>query len=257
MLEELWLSVRGKAPVAPLPKHIQIILPDEDEPESIVRREGVPEGGAEPISGYCCIITYGDARGRLSQRRVTCQRLSSAGGVLYIYAYCHERGALRQFRVDRIESIADLHGEVLEDDPQVFFSEFNIDSAQTPKLGWGLPVNQRADLIAGLNALVFMARCDKEWHPAEREMIEAFVTSYWLRSEITGEPPIDDIMAHTDRLSPDPEVFFVSLARCQDRRILAATIRRNIQNVIVADGVIRDEEHFWGTRVDEYFRTLG
>src|ERR1700754_2186121 len=99
MLEELWLSLRSKVPVAPYPSHLNVILPDEDDPESLVHREGILKGHAEPVSGYCCIITYSDIRGRISQRRITCQKMSSAGGVLYIYAYCHEREAVRQFRV--------------------------------------------------------------------------------------------------------------------------------------------------------------
>lgn len=203
------------------------------------------------------VIAYRDVRGRPSQRRITCIRMEQAAGSIFVHAYCHERASRRTFKLDRIEVVADIHtAEIVSDDPPHFFSQFDIVARQQSPLTWGLSVAQRADLLAGLNALVFMARCDKEWHPAERDEIERFVVSYWLRSEIPGEPPLDDILAHAARLSPDPEVFYLSLTRCHDRRALAPIIRRAIQSVVDADGRIHSKEFYWGTAVDDYFRSL-
>ncbi len=255
MLQDLWIAIRGKRPVAPTPDHFIVRLPEDDDPESYVEDEH-PAGNGEAITGFCCIISYRDSKGRESERRITCQRLDDAAGIAYIYAYCHERAAVRQFRVDRIVYVADLLTGEIEESASSFFSRFGVGQRQRSPVGWGLSVRSRADLLAGLNALVFMARCDKEWHRAERATIEDFVSSYWLRAELRGQPPMDDIMRHVDRLAPDPEAFFVSLTRCQQSPLLAATIRRRMAAVIDADGVLHDAESFWGGKVDDFFRSI-
>jgi len=257
MLTDLWLTITGRVARAPRPAHLTVTLPDEDSADTIVAEiRSPPEFEAGPIAGFACIITYSDARGRSSERRVTCQRLDRAASQIYLYAYCHERAAVRQFRLDRIIAVIDLHTGEVEDEPARFFERFTVDREQSTKLGWGLSVRKRADLVAGLNALVFMARCDREWHPLEREALEAFIASYWLRAELPGEPPLDEIMAHADRLAPDAETFYVSLMRCGDNPVLARMIRRHIQAVVEADGRIAAEEFHWGSTVDDFFRTL-
>lgn len=253
MLEDLWRAVRGKVSPVPAPDYLNIRLPDHDDASDVPEAMDVPGFEPEPISGFSCIIQYRDSRGRDSERRITCQRLDQAAAQSYLYAYCHERGAIRQFKVDRIVAIADIHtGEVL-DPPLRFFARFRIDREQQAQLGWGLSVRKRADMVAALNVLVFMGRCDKEWHPLEREALESFVESYWLRAEVEGDPPIDDIIAHAERLSPDAETFYVSLIRCGEHPVISKIIRRHIQSVVDADGELRIEEQYWGRAVDEFF----
>jgi hypothetical protein len=255
MLRDLWMVIRGKASVVPKAVRFEPILPKDDE-ANLLEAPEPPIAAGQPVTGFACIISYRDAKGRESLRRITCQRLDLFGNAKHKYAYCHERAAVRQFNLSRVGSVSDiLTGEAIGDGA-AFFDRFSVDRQQQSPVGWGLSVSQRADLLAGLNALVFMARCDKHWHPAERETIESFVSSYWIRADIRGDAPIDDIMAHTDRLAPDAEAFFMSLTRCQESRLLAKTIRRSIQTVVDADGLIRTEEVFWGAKVDEFFRSL-
>jgi hypothetical protein len=256
ILQELWSAIRGKHGVSPRFIELADELED-DEPVASESSDEPPSRPLEAISGYTCIIAYRNAKGVASQRQITCIRMEQAAQTLYVRAYCHGRQQNRQFRLDRIEAVADVHtAEIVSDDPQYFFARFEVGHRQSSKIGWGLSVVQRADLLAGLNALVFVARCDQEWHPTERDEIERFVTSYWLRTEAPGEPPLPDILEHASRLSPDPEVFYVSLTRCHDRPALAPIIRRSIQRVIEADGRIHQKEFYWGSAIDAYFRSL-
>jgi hypothetical protein len=164
---------------------------------------------------------------------------------------------MRQFKVERVSAIADVHtGELISEDAKAYFTQFLVDHHQQSQIGWGLSVMQRADLLAGLNVLVFMARCDKDWHPLERDEIERFITAYWLRHEIAAELPLDDILNHVARLSPDPEVFYVSLTRCAERPALVPVLRRSLQSVIDADGHVHENEFYWGRAVDDFFRSL-
>ena len=184
-------------------------------------------------------------------------RIEKAAERTYLRAYCHERNANRQFRLDNIQDVFDARtGELLAETGSDFFNGFAVDHAQASRFGWGLPVRKRADLVAGLNALVFVARCHKEFHETERAAIERFVSSLWLRTEPAGEPPMDDILAHVRRMSPDSEAFYLALTRCSTNPTLRRMIRSHIRNVIDADGVVRPEEFYWGRAVDDYFRSL-
>lgn len=254
MREELWTAIRNKHGVITASP---LYDSDEDLSEPIAEEFGLPNGRLESVSGFTCVIAYRNAKGEGSRRQVTCIRLEEAAETLYLRAYCHSKTQNRRFRLDRVEAVADVHtGEIVADDAVEYFARFKVGHRQTTKLGWGLSFKRKADLLAGMNALVFMARCDREYHPAEHDEIERFVCSYWLREELSGEPPIDDILAHAKRLSPDPEVFFASLMRCHDRPSIAPIIRRSIQSVVEADGRVHDKEFYWGNAVDDYFRAL-
>ncbi|HEY0120575.1 MAG TPA: WYL domain-containing protein [Rhizobium sp.] len=102
----------------PVPKSpIPILLPDEDEAIS-AKLENL--GYAE---GQSFAIEYVDSAKRPSTRRITVWGIvAGAGGVPSLIAFCHERKAQRQFRIDRIQCFIDYDGEVFSDIP-VFLQE--------------------------------------------------------------------------------------------------------------------------------------
>lgn len=211
----------------------------------------------EPIGGYSCILAYQSAKGAISQRQVSCTKIERAAGVDYLRAFCHVRQANRTFRISRVVQIIDLHtGEVI-DDPAAFFDRFQIDVATPTSLNWGMPPVRRADMLAALNVLAFLARCDGRFHPAEREAIERFVCGLWMRGEYDGDPPINVILDHADRLKPDAEIFYISLERVQGNPLIKKIMPRAIVDLIEADGVISREEHHYAQRVVEYLNGDG
>lgn len=254
MLHDLWTDLVGQRIDVGVARANSAQIAEIDDFDQIVT-ESIPDCPSQSIAGYFCIITYQNASGQSSQRRITCRRYELAGTHHYLFAFCHERSAPRRFRADRITEIIDPEtGEVSE--PAQFLQSFSPDVELRSGINWGLAPSQRADLIAGLNALTFMARCDHEWHPLEVEAIERFVTSFWLRREIVADLPLDEIIRHANRLRPDPEAFFGALLRCQQDTLLARIVRQALRDVVDADGRIRDEEHFWGAKVDQFFARL-
>ena len=183
---------------------------------------------------------------------ITCRKLSVRAGKQYLNAYCHHRGAPRSFKVERISEVFDAStGECLSP-AQAFFANFEPDSVSKSGLSWGLSVGRRADLIAVLNALVFIARCDKDFHPSERESIEAALTSFWMRLEIMGDPDFEDILSYTDKLAPDGETFWIAMHRFKEDRILADVFRKHANMLIQADGVIHETESYWSIEIDDF-----
>jgi hypothetical protein len=201
----------------------------------------------QEISAFVCIIDYeGD------HRLITCRRYDLIGDLGYVGAICHAAGGYRQFRCDRIRAVFDAStGELLGDGS--FFNRFEVRSRRERAPTWGLSSSQRATLVAGLNVLAFMARCDGEWHPLETGSIESFVCSMWLRKEWSGEPPIDEIIAHAQRLSPDSETFFKGLKHYASSSTSTQLLRRAIGDLIAADGIICSAEIAWGTEIDAFF----
>lgn len=216
--------------------------------------EEAGDSGSEDLtlSGLSLVIEYEGAQGQRTQRVVTCKQYEVRASKEYLRAYCHHRGAIRSFRVDRIIDIFDpTTGESLSP-VQAFFARFAPDKVAKSGLSWGLSVGRRADLIALLNGLVFIARCDKEFHASERACLEGALTNFWLRLELLGDPDFDDILAYAGKLSPDGETFWVAMHRFREEPRLAEIFRRQSQLLIAADGVVRPEETYWSIEIEEF-----
>lgn len=222
--------------------------PDDDDDD--FHLESLGENAS--LRGLALVLEYRDSKGRVSQRLVTCQQFAKQGGKEYLKAFCHQRQNPRSFRIDRIVDIFDpTTGESLSP-VQAFFAQFSPDKVTKSGLSWGLSVSKRADLIALLNALIFIARCDREYHPTERSSLERSLTSYWLRFELPGDPDFEDILNYADRLSPDGETFWLAMHRFKEEPELASIFKRNAMLLIEADGIVRAEEAFWGVEIDDF-----
>ncbi len=118
---------RGLDDAPPPPPDIRVAVQADDDPEDIPGEQAIEESRSDPpdlpdVAGINFAIDYLDSRGRASTRRVTLHRFRmTSKGALLLYARCHERRAERSFRVDRIQSVIDLDGEVRDCGP--FFSE--------------------------------------------------------------------------------------------------------------------------------------
>ncbi len=204
------------------------------------------------LSGLSLVIEYQNSKGEVSQRVVTCRNLQLRASKQYIQAFCHHRNGLRTFRLDRIAEIFDpITGESLSP-VQTFFAQFSPDRVTKSGLSWNLSVSRRADLLGMLNALVFLARCDREFHPFETQSLEQAVTKFWLEFDLTAECEIDDIIAYAERLAPDGETFWIAMHRFREEPILGRVFRRAAHHLIAADGVVRPEESYWSIEIDDF-----
>jgi hypothetical protein len=226
-----------------------------DEDDEIV--SDLQQSDLQSISGLAILVEYKNAKGEISDRVITCKRLDDHAGIKYVYAFCHSRKAARQFRIDRIVEVFDHRtGESLNP-VEDFFSSFTPDNVQKSPVGFGLSVRKRADFLALLNALVFIARCDQEYHPLERSALEGLISRFWLRLEIPSAPDEDAILKLADRLAPDAETFWVALHRIVQDPKLARILQETAREIIEADGIVAREEFYWGSNLDQFFRENG
>jgi len=232
----------GKSSALP-PLAITVASEVTDPPEMIVAPTEAED--LQPISAFVCAIEY-DGETRL----ITCRKYELIGDLGYVGAICHSASGYRQFRCDRINAVIDAHtGEVLGDGG--YFARFEVDGRRERAPSWGLTPSRKRLLVCGLNVLAFMARCDGQWHRLENGAIERFVCALWLRKEWPGDAPIEEITAHAQRLSPDSEVFFRSLAPFANSESSLEILKRAVADLIDADGVIRAAEFEWAQALDD------
>ncbi|WP_294302753.1 hypothetical protein [uncultured Sphingomonas sp.] len=232
----------GKEPPRP-ERHEKVTIEIVDDPETIVDS---PASRVHPISAFVCLIDYKE-----ETRFISCRSFDVIGEYGYVGAICHTANGYRQFRTDRITAVSDAHtGEVLGDGS--YFDRFEPRSVRRSAPTWGLPPARKALLVAGLNVLAFMARCDGRWHPLEIAPLERFIYSLWLRKEWDGDPPVGEIMAHAQRLAPDTETFFKALNYYARSKSSTAILKNAVADVIVADGEICGDEHEWVSELNSY-----
>jgi hypothetical protein len=278
-LSALWLRVRGiQPPLPPLRGEPPALdVPDSDDiilpPDTFEAATSEPPEADDlaPIAGVFIEIEYRDARGIQTARRITCRDFRQPSGALQLRAHCHERGALRAFRLDRIQMVVDPEtGEVFA--PETFFSDYvaafpeavptplPVAKAREPSTAVaafnGLSAAQRYDLLAGLKVLAFLAHCDADWHPFEDEEISNFIWAWWAAQGSLVELDITEIMGFVRRLRPRSDDFFVSLKRASRNRRLGDLLLRAVTAVVEADGEIHSAEHRWVCELHDYLQDL-
>ncbi len=202
----------------------------------LVDLEDASDSTAELISGFLSVISY-DGEDRL----ITGRRYIAKGDLRYVGAICHSARGYRLFRCDRIAAVYDATtGEHLGDG--AFFERFRVDGGTKAAATFGLSASRAKLLVAGLNILAYVARCDGEWHPLEVSPIERFVFALWDLKGWTEELQLDAIMAHAMRLAPDSETFYRSLELYFRSRGSTELLMRSIGILIRADGIVAEQE---------------
>ncbi|MCY1707306.1 WYL domain-containing protein [Pannonibacter sp. SL95] len=108
----------------PPPRAIRLPMADDDEDDDARADLGHAEGQSFAID-------YVNAKGEASTRRITVWAIrEGADGTPLLYARCHERKAMRSFRVDRIACCIDYDGEVHDDVATFLADNFGM----TPQL---------------------------------------------------------------------------------------------------------------------------
>lgn len=200
----------------------------------------------QSIAGFICRIDYTNAKGEATNRVIQCRSIKVQDRVAMVGAICVSSHAHKHFRCDRISEVFDaLTGESLGNGS--FFKQFVVGEHKQSKSNWNTTSQRKSLIVAGLNVLSFMARCDGRWHPLEEQVIEDFVCALWLKKGWENSPPMDEVLAHARRLAPDGTVFRSAIRQYAHSNGSGQVLSRFVQRIIAADGVICDEEHRWAT----------
>lgn len=171
---------------------------DDDAAEPVAESLGYAEGQS-------FMIEYEDSRGRRSSRRITVYHLEvGRGGVPSLFAKCHERQAMRQFRVDRIRTCIDYSGEVHEDVAAFLLENFGMTQSYAKRSESGerwRGILARSRHPATL--LCAMSHADGHVAEVETQTIVAFLARECEREDIYLETAEEQALArYVHRLRP-------------------------------------------------------
>lgn len=202
---------------------------------------GIVSDVRDQSSGWSTFMVYEDSAGNRSERRVTCRSISGDGRPVYLMGYCHERQAPRSFRIDRIVELIDYRtGEVVE--ALRHFEELRMHGL--------LPMRDRnlADLAV---VMVYMAKCDGEFHPLEVDAIEEGLSRYLLRAGGT-DAELEKVLSHLPALAPDADDVVAAVSRilrAETSSSLSRLILDCSSSVMAADGIFHNEEAAWSSKL--------
>jgi WYL domain len=231
-----------------------------------------PNEADTELENIYCILDYKDAAGHKTRRRVTLLKYREGQNADYVSAVCHERKALRSFRVDRIESVITYDGEVF--DPRVFFAEmlglrFRAEMATAPAVSARVPVSRssarelRDHLRAPLSILVGAAIADGEIHLEEVDRIQQYAEReifLLVREGYIAPAPSLELIQELSRM--------ISVLRPQDRSLMGYIdqvcrwnedrldrLMRAIAEVIAADEKIVFQESAFAEEVISFTKS--
>ncbi|MFW5655943.1 MAG: hypothetical protein ACOCYW_09935 [Roseicyclus sp.] len=252
-----WLTRRAPrldadAPMPHAPEARPEMPADAEDTEELLTPD---ESGEILLDELFTVIDYVDARGARSRRRITTLKLRNGTHGPLLSAICHERRALRHFRIDRVEAFIDPEtGEVVR--PPHFLREtlaVDPNSLLAPQPHDALTAARalREALRPGLSVLVLAARADEEFHDEELDVICRYAEREADALAQDGRCPAPDL-ATLDALTPmirsmrpnatSLESHLTQIFEWPDDR--AERLDRALRAVLTADGEIAVGEEF-------------
>jgi len=229
----LELAIGNKRVTPPIPTSRKPVVPPETDEIITVQRDH--------SSGWSAYIRYIDAKSQISERRIVVRRVEGRGQSQKIFAWCFERSAHRTFLVANVlELVCAETGEVL--DPGEHFGRLVSEGA----IGAG--DKSLADLVT---LLVFMARCDGEFHPCEMISIEEAIEQH-VKVFKGDRKTITKMKANARRLAPDADDFLTAVENIRQHpqsKKLAQIALGAMDQLVRADGTVSDDEALWAEAV--------
>lgn len=231
------LAETAQAPQPKRPKSAIAKVPQSDDEETDLS-DATPI--ADEAVGTAWFIAYTSASNEESERQITIRQIVNKAGITYIIAYCHERNALRQFKLDRISAAHDLAtGEILESQQAILnhFTALARCLHSNTKKNAEMAIK---DCQNALNILTFLSRCDGQYHPQEEEIILQYIGDQWFEYDLDEAT----LLLHVRRLYPDTQTYLdaiKSLSHFKSEKH-RNKIFRYAMSLIEADGTITADE---------------
>ena len=189
------------------------------------------------LSGMTIGIEHVDADGSVSRQWTTIVATVEMDGRNQLLCHCFRSEGLRAFRMDRVITLFDEHGETFD------VREFlHLKASPTKaRAGGG---SYRSAFRDGLRVLIAIARADGQLDAEEVDVIMEYARSEGARKGITAdEAALAELRRHIERLQPSGSV----VASCIDRlteegRETQKIFLAYLEKVIRADGVIDGSE---------------
>lgn len=199
-------------------------------------------------SGFSTFIAYRNEEGHQSRRRIVCKAIFIGRTGMIVGAYCVESEAYKHFRVDRILELIDIQtAEVLN--PEEIFEGLHLRGA--------LRITDHV-LTDVARLLVFMAKCDGNYHPLEESALYDAFQAYCLRFG-GNDQLVENTYAAAGKLAPDGNDItrvLRNLGGNSNGPALARFVLDRSTAVMDADGRQHPREFAWALELSEHLTRL-
>jgi len=249
-----FLKARQDGPPA-MPPGFLIRLQPDDGPDCLTLAPEDEDLRHEAELGFAqnqsFVIVYESAAGHDSVRRITVRNLSLNGeGVPVLNAWCHERQALRAFRIDRVREIVTRDGEIIAPPARFFVETFGM----APELAAcngprPVPLTRiRSTFTHHMMVLAHLGRIDGSFNPDEQGIVlDHCLTLARAADKAATEAEEGALRRYLKTLKPK-KMFLARAMRELERDPPGRTVAllTAADRVINADGLRhRDEESFF------------
>jgi uncharacterized tellurite resistance protein B-like protein len=229
-------SFEGRAPARP-----QFALADQEVGGTEIGRQydqGVlQEHTDHELSGMTIGIEHLDADGSVSRRWITIVATAEVDGHNQLLCHCFTNEGLRIFRMDRLITLFDEHGETFD------VREFLHLKASPTKARTG-GGSYRSAIRDGLRVLIAIARADGQLDTEEVDVIMEYARAEGARKGVTeDEAALAELRRYIERLQPSGSVVTSCIDRLTNEgEETQKNLLLYISKVVRADGVLHSSE---------------
>lgn len=243
-IDNLTVALAGRSVSPPIPPGRAVYLPKIEH-----LTDDIAISPSDDTASTSCFIEYTNAKGEDSARVITFRSISgNFGKPETIGAHCHQSRRYKNFSIENIRSMACAYtGEEL--DPVEHCIALHREGA--------LKIEDKV-LIRIMRIVTFLARCDGEFHSAEREAIDDVLGRYF-RFFGGDDDAYECARKEAIRLAPSGtdvvnSVKYISRAPLAGE--LAGFLVKASASIIDADGFHRSEELAWGVELGSMLRKI-
>ena len=182
-------------------------------------------------------IEHVDADGSVSRRWATIVATAEVDGQNRLLCHCFMSEGLRSFRLDRVVSLFDEHGETF-DVREFLHLKANPTKART---GGG---SYRSVIRDGLRVLIAVARADGHLDAEEVDVIMDYARAEGARKGVTeNEAALAELRRYIERLQPSGSVVTSCIDRLTNEdEETQDNLLAYLEKVVRADGVVDGSE---------------
>lgn len=210
------------------------------------------------LEGQMIEIDYLDARNASTHRRVRCGRCFTENALFYLQGFCLERQALREFRLDRVQSLIVMGtGEVFEDAHLWLESSNQLDELGADERSQNTVRFAFRKVKSAVLTLMFLARYDGTLHMSETAVVDRYIDQYFRKPRARDvELKIRGCQRIARGLFPTAEELWDALGSLiEDGEAQCASVLLYLDEIIACDGTILPVETDLRNAIAHIFET--
>jgi hypothetical protein len=168
------------------------------------------------VTGAIVRFRYRRSGNRTTEHHLLCWRCWTSAETVYLSGLCARAGFLRQYVVDNIFDVVDLHSDTPINNPKLHFlslAEISAEDIQLKRLFDAQRAEMKKSCLLGLKVLTYISFQNQLSAQHELEVMESYLRSRLGSAGTVGSRLIEDLMLNTRRLKPNSRAANAAIAK--------------------------------------------